>query len=515
VTNWATLVMISAYLIGLIITGISEARVLGALSIAGIGILILGTLCGWIVPQYWRVGPTRQQWIVAGVIGLVAASYCVAMSPRPMANDVSRFASRQEWRVTGKVLQMPQSGKDGKARFMLEAQSIRGASKRSSIEAPRSVSGNLYVVAALKPSKRLYLGEIVELRGKVQAVDREQDGKLSGFGSYLSRQGCFAQFQTYWIEFLPNQEPPKWALWRLRQRIVLAQGKWLGEPAGNLVSAMTLGRKAVDLPVEIKESFVDAGLAHTLAASGFHVSLLLALVLWLLQAQQPKAQAITGIIVLVGYVGLTGLQASVLRASLMGTGMLLGLATKRKVNPLGGLVAAATLLLIWNPQFIWDAGFQLSVMATLGLILTARGLMKRLDFLPVSVAGVLSVPIAAYFWTVPLQLFYFGVLPTYSILLNAITTPLVVLISMGGFVSAIAAIIWPGLGGAIAALLYDPIHILIWLVDKFNQLPGRSFELEVVKGWHVVCIYGIYVAICVWLWRRAKQAKVRDAALVL
>lgn len=514
-TNWATLVIVSAYLVGLLATGITEARVLGGLSVAGIGVLITGVICGEVVPRNWRLGPTRKQWLVAGVVGLVAASYCVAATPQAAANDVSKFASRQAWRVTGKVLQMPQSGRNNKARFTLEAQSIRGEGSRSSIEAPRPVSGKLYVTAALGPSKRLYPGEIVELKGKIQAVEKEQDGKLSGFGSYLSRQGCFAKFQTYWIEFLPGQEPPKWALWKLRQRIVLAQNKWLGEPAGNLVSAMTLGRKAVDLPVEVRDSFVDAGLAHTLAASGFHVSLLLALVLWVMKTRQPKTQAITGICVLVGYVGLTGLQASVLRASLMGAGTLLGLAMKRKVNPLGGLLAAATLLLIWNPQFIWDAGFQLSVMATLGLILMARGLMKRLDFLPTGVAGVLAVPMAAYFWTVPLQLLYFGVLPTYSVLLNVIATPFVVFISMGGFVSAIAAIVWPWLGSAIATNLYYPIHLLIWLVDKFNQLPGNSFQLEGVRGWHVVCIYGMYAAVCIWLWRRKVRSDIEDAELVM
>ncbi|MEO1620517.1 MAG: ComEC/Rec2 family competence protein, partial [Cyanobacteria bacterium J06632_3] len=373
---------------------------------------------------------------------------------------------------------------------------------RSSLEAPRRVSGQLYVNAPLSPSKRLYPGEIVELRGRVDEIRTKQDGEKSGFGEYLFRQGCFAQFRASWIEFLPDQTPPRWALWKLRARIVSAQARWLGEPAGNLLSAMTLGRKAVDLPYDVRDSFIDAGLAHTLAASGFHVSLLLALVLGSLKSREPKTRAIAGAIALILYVGLTGLQPSVIRASLMGAGLLLGLATERKVNPLGGLLMAATIMLIFNPQWVWDVGFQLSVVATLGLILTVPRLMKMLGWMPTAIATVLSVPIAACLWTLPLQLFYFERFPLYSILLNGVATPLVIAISMGGFVSAIAAIILPVAGSFIAANVYYLIHILIWIVDRFNQLPFNSIELSGIQGWHVVLSYAVYAAICLWIWRR-------------
>ena len=121
---------------------------------------------------------------------------------------------------------------------------------------------------------------------------------------------------------------------------------------------------------------------------------------------------------------------------------------------------------------------------------------------------------AAYAWTIPLQLHYFEVLPSYSILLNMMATPLVVLISMGGFVSAIAAIIWPVGGSAIAANLYYPIHLLIWLVARFNQLPGNSVAFKGFTAAHVVASYGVYAAICIWLWRRQKVDSAIDSAQI-
>lgn len=499
--------IVMAYLLGLLLTGITEAHFFGWASVLGVGLLAAGAISGAVVPRFWRLGPTRRQWWIAGLVGLLAASYCIARTPTPANNDVSLFASHQEWRVTGEVTQMPQTSRRGKGTFFLKAQSIRGAGNRSSIEAPREISGKLYVTAPLGPSKELYPGELVELKGEIYGTNESSQAGESGFGDHLSRQGCFSGFRARWVEFLPNQTPPRWALWKLRARIVIAQDRWLGEPAGSLLSAMTLGRKAVDLPYEVRDSFVAAGLAHTLAASGFHVSLMLALVLRSLKYQPPKMQAIAGWTALAVYIGLTGLQPSVIRASLMGAGTLLGMATGRQIKPLGGLSMAATLILIWNPQWIWDVGFQLSVVATLGLILTVRRLMRLLEWMPTTIATLIAVPVAAYLWTIPLQLLYFQVLPTYSVLLNAIATPLVVMISIGGFISAIAAIILPVVGSAIAANLYYPIHLLIWLVDRFNQFPRSSVEITGVEGWHVVLCYGIYAAICLGLWRIEKETE--------
>lgn len=503
-TPWGVLIVSWAYLLGLLVTGITDHKLIGVISAAGFGIFLVSGVAGIVVSRVWRVGPTAKQWWIAGLVGLVGASYCIWRSPQPAPNDVSQFVSQHEQRVLGQVMQMPQTTRQQKGKFFLRAKSIRGSGNRSSLEAPQSVSGKLYVTAALSPSKKLYPGQLVELKGKIYAINDARETDKSSFGDYLAKQGCFSGFRTHWVEFLPGQEPPRWAIWRLRQRIVAAQGRWLGTPAGNLLSAMTLGRRAVDLPYDVKDAFITAGLAHTLAASGFHVSLILALVLGALRSSRPRVQAIAGLLALAIYVGLTGAQPSVVRAAVMGVGALLGLALKQQVKPLGCLLVAANIILLCNPQWIWDVGFQLSAMATLGLILTVPWLMEKLDWLPTNVATLLTVPMAAYLWTIPLQLHYFEILPSYSIFLNGIATPLVIIISVGGFISAIAAIFMPVAGSAIAANLYYPIHLLIWLVQQFNQLPGNSVELTGFRAWHVVASYGVYATISIWLWQRQK-----------
>ena len=505
-TPWGVLVISWAYLIGLLVTGLTDFTVMSGVSVAGFFVLAACGIAGIFVPRYWRMGPTRRQWWIAGVVGLMAASYCLLKEMKPATNDVSRFASAKVQHVVGQVVAMPQKTRYDKGQFYFEARSIR---EEDSVTAPERVSGKLYVKAPLWPSERMFPGQRVELRGKVQEIKTKKETEKSSFGDYLAKQGCFAKFQANWVEFLPGQEPPKFALWKLRQRIVTAQGRWLPESMGKLLSAMTLGRRAVNLPYDVRDSFIGAGLAHTLAASGFHVSLLLGLVLSQLKGRSPKTQAIFGGLTLLIYIGLTGLQPSVVRASVMGFGALMGLALDRKVKPVGCLLVAVNLILLVNPQWTWDVGFQLSAMATLGLIVTVPWLMQWMTWMPTTIASVLAVPLAAFVWTIPLQLFYFEKLLPYSIPLNGIATPLVILISIGGFISAGAAIVFPLAGSIVAALFRYPIQALMWLVEQVNQLPGNSIAVEGIGVRSVVVMYGIFAAVSIWIWRSQKEDQSR------
>ncbi|MFP3786658.1 ComEC/Rec2 family competence protein, partial [Burkholderia sp. SIMBA_024] len=80
--------------------------------------------------------------------------------------------------------------------------------------------------------------------------------------------------------------------------------------------------------------------------------------------------------------------------------------------------------------------------------------------------------IAIFPWIFPLQLFHFGTVATYSILLNVLVTPLAIFLILGGMISGFTGLLIPDLGSAIAQLLFYPTQLLITIVSGFNQLPG-------------------------------------------
>jgi competence protein ComEC len=252
-----------------------------------------------------------------------------------------------------------------------------------------------------------------------------------------------------------------------------------------------LGNRSVDIPFDIKDSFQRAGLSHALAASGFQVSLILGILLAATRRFSKTVQLGCGTAGLLVFGGLAGLQPAVSRAILMGFAVLAGIWFERKVRPVGSLLVAATTLLFIVPAWIWDIGFQLSFLATLGLLVTSSAIEKRLDWLPNVISPAISVPIAAFIWTLPLQLYYFGIVSPYSILINVITTVLISILSIGGMISALLALISPIAGSFSAWALDYPLRFLLAIVDFFCQLPGNSFAVGIISVAAMLSLYGL------------------------
>jgi competence protein ComEC len=268
-------------------------------------------------------------------------------------------------------------------------------------------------------------------------------------------------------------------------------------PKGALLSALVLGSRATDISYDWRDKFREVGLAWTLAASGFHVSLLLGAVLALSQTKSPQQKFIRGSLALLIFLILAGGSPSILRAAIMGMGGLVGLVTERRSRPLVGLGFAAVTLLIIQPLWIWDLGFQLSFLATLGLIVTALPLTKKMTWLPPLVATSLAVPIAAFAWILPLQLFVFGRFSIYNIFTNVLVTPFVSICVVGGLIAGLLGIVFVPLGAIASWVLLTPISAIMAIVDWANNLPNAVTNLGTISLWQMLLAYMLMVL--VWL----------------
>jgi competence protein ComEC len=398
--------------------------------------------------------------------------------------------------ITGRVVDEPSLNRDLKGRFRIAVQRLQVLNQAGQLTFQMPVAGKAYVTAPLLQVTGLHKGQLMHAKGSLYLPQTAKNPNGFDFQHFLAERGTFTGFVADELRF---HDGDPWGLWRVRQRVVRAQIRALGSPLGQLVSAMALGRKAVDLPADIQELFSRVGLAHTIAASGFHVSLLLGTVLAVVRSRTRHTQVALGGIVLVGYIILTGLQASVVRAALMGGAALVGIATDRKVIPSRALLIAVTLMLLVNPHWIWNIGFQLSVMATWGLLVTVPAITQRLDWLPVTLASFIAVPIAATLWTLPLMLYHFNTFSGLSVGLNIVATPLVTVISLGGIASSVLALGWPSLGTWIAHGLYWPAQMLLWLARTSSQLPGSSIAIGQISLWQLSSLYvilGLMTGLC-------------------
>jgi competence protein ComEC len=483
----------AAYLLGLLLS-----RTLGSFVLAGIAFpwaaiaLPLGALAwGAITPKSWRLGWRLPQWALLGAIASLAVLYMGLRSPQPSSSDIINYVGRVQaiapsHLISGKVVNEPSLNRDLKGRFAIAVHQLAVEDAKGVLTFQIPVRGQVYVTAPLLQVTGLHQGMDIVARGRLYLPQPALNPNGFDFSGYLRQQGRFTGFVAEKLRF-SEQRP--WGLWQIRQRIVRAQVNGLGSPLGQLVSAMALGRRAVDVPANIAELFSRVGLAHTLAASGFQVSLLLGCGLALLRSRSPRVQLISGLLILLTFLFLAGFEASVVRAVLMGVATLIGLIMERKTKPVGALLVAVTLMLLCNPYWLWDVGFQLSVTATLGLIVLATPMTQALDWLPVGVASAITVPTAATLWTLPLMLYHFNVLSGISIALNVLVTPLITVISLGGIGSSVVALISPWLGSWVARLLYFPTQLLLWLAEASSHLPGSAITIGQMALWQLIGLY--------------------------
>ena len=315
--------------------------------------------------------------------------------------------------------------------------------------------------------KQLEPGWRLRLSGTVRRPRPPLHPLLGDRAAQLARQGIFSTLAVQRYELLERQTQP---LWQWRQQLAARLQASAGPRHGALLAALVMGRAMAPLPDAITGSFRAAGLSHALAASGFHLSVLLGVVLAITRRAPQLMRVLCGVGALGLFVLLAGPLPSVLRAVLMGAMALLIRESGERARPLGLLLVSLLALLLWQPAWLLDLGFQFSAAATAGLVLTAPRLQQRLP-------AALAVPIAACLWTLPLQLLHFGVLPLYAVPANLLAAPLLTLLTTGAMAAALTAHLLPPLLPLLTALLQWPAELLLLLVQGAAALPLAQLML--------------------------------------
>ncbi len=488
----AVLGLTVAFLIGSLASGVSDWE--GAVCLGLLGVVLP-------VAVLFIQGKKFKLWVWLLFVFVAVGSYFYTgfRSPQPSPTDISRQAPVLGATIQGKVLESPRLTRSGKARFTFAAQTLTKGKDGQ----PQSVSGKLYTTTSINMATGIRPGQVVKIKGNLYKPSAPKNPSQFDFRRYLQRQGMFSGLAGRSLEVV---EPPRSGLWQIRNRMTQAHVLGAGMPEGALLSSLVLGSRAVDLPIGVKDAFVQVGLAHALAASGFHVSMVLSFVLILFQGATPRKKFIIGTSALLGYLSLTGLSPSVLRAVIMGIGLLVGELLERKNRPVTGLALAAVILLLFKPQWIWDLGFQFSFLATLGLQVSVNAICNStLQGLPPLLATAIAVPQAAFIWTLPLQLYAIGGFSAYSLIANIITSPLFVLLILGGIVSGIAGVIYIPAGAVLAWFIKPVTSLVLAIVTAIGNLPGNFRSTGTIELWQLTLAYGLILLVWLYPWWQRQQ----------
>lgn len=283
--------------------------------------------------------------------------------------------------------------------------------------------------------------------------------------------------------------------WRER---VLAIYRNLGfeEDAFAVLSALTVGYKE-ELSEEIKESYSVSGASHVLALSGLHIGFLYGFLFFCLRGLPDNwrgvrlLRALIIITLLWGFAFFTGLSPSVVRSVVMCSLFALSGAFRRESFSMNTLSVAAFFMLLCQPTWLFDVGFQLSFCAVASILLLQPKLHR---LIAVSnrfgnyVWGLMSVSIAAQIGTAPLVLFYFSRFSTHFLLTNLVVIPLVS-VCMYAAVVLLLSTPFPWVQSVVAFCLKELIGWLNGFVRWVEHLPWASLDDVWVYPLEVVAFY--------------------------
>lgn len=473
--------------------------------------------------------------------------------------------------VRGRVYSIPSVAKEKKtAKFFLGAYKVKMFDEDF---APNDTK----ILVSIQNNDEKYndikIGDVVEIKGNLRSPKSASNPSEFDYKKYLKNKDTFVILYSNNKEFkilnhpdIKNAKNKSKELWWsilqgldiTRDKIISKHGKYIKSPNLEVLGGIVFGDDAVNPPDAVKQSFINSGLLHLLAASGLNVALIFT-IWWVLSGFlnfSYNVRLTAGIGIILIYTFMTGFPPSILRASIMLIIILIGKLMFKAADNFVLIFFTGFIMLLFNPKLLNDVGFELSFLVTGGLITCVEPVcskIKHIDkaykkyfynkfspkgggfwadfwgtkfilafifiFSPISILGMVLVPFVAQLWAAPLQMYYFNTFTPYSVFANIAVLPFIGVISFIGFVSSIIGLI-PVLGDfiiKISSYILNPLITgLLYVSEFFSKLPSSVIKMPSGQVFQIVLYYFIILAFiqCIIFNFKKRKANIVFAALL-
>ena len=254
-------------------------------------------------------------------------------------------------------------------------------------------------------------------------------------------------------------------LYKRRKYVFESIESKLGERKAALITSVSFGYKG-ELNEDHKELMKNLGISHVISISGLHLVLVYNVLRKLLGVKLSLILALV-------YVLFSGASAPAVRAYIMIVILNLGKIVKRNYNPLASLSLAGIILLLMKPYYIYNLGYVLSFLATLGIILFNKDLNKKLYKLPNSIRNTIAISLSAQILTLPIIILYFNEVSLNFIVGNIVVIPFInVLVVLGNILIFIVEI-----SSVFNYIMYVCHYIIKYIDIIMYKIDNMSFDL--------------------------------------
>lgn len=491
-----------SFLFGLLAANISGWSLIVWLLLAGCGIVLwiilprlsvqtnLVSRLHWLAQQapHLRLPPI----LLLVALSLGAARFAADVSAQKAAafspNHIAFYNNQGVAHIQG-VVNAPPDRRDRSTLLRIAVEQVTPLDEDGSEQASHPVGGNLLVMIPGRADWQ-YGDRLVLTGAPVTPPDNSTEDEPFSYRAYLARQNILSHLTYPRIRRLDSGagNPILTAIYRLRDWAYAEIYHLFPAPEAPLLAGILLGIES-DLPESLEIAFQNTGTAHIIAISGFNIAILSGLFSNLFSKVLPRWWAAgLAFLMISAYTLLVGAQAPVVRAAIMGSLGLLAAQLGRRSAGWAGLNTlsfTAALMCLENPYLPWNASFQLSFAATLGLMLYATPLQSgfiRLaeHWISSDLARKISGPVGEYLLftlaaqvtTLPVILYHFNRFSISALAANPLVLPAQPLVMILSGAAVLTGLLFDPLARLLAMLAWPFSAYSIHVIEAMAKLPN-------------------------------------------
>ncbi len=364
----------------------------------------------------------------------------------------------------------------------------------------------------------LQYGDYVDLTGKTHRPFEYSDNEHSSYVDYLKRRGIHLILSMKKEgKVLRHSDVRltdiKTIIYPWRRKFIDVFNTYLTPNEAGIMRAVILGDRT-QLPRHVKELFSRTGTSHVLAMSGLHVGAVAGIFMLVIRSLSLgyRLKNILLIVMLILFVFLTGMRPSIIRALIMTSLMLGGYIFEKESNHYNNVFLAAFIILLINPLYLFDIGFQLSFACIFSILflmsiinreasmgeLGGLGKLRHYFFDSLSVSTVIWIGVTG------LTVLYFNIVTPVSIIVNLWAIPLIGIVVVLGLGMLLASIIFPVMIGCFAACLKVVLNFFVATLFLAEKVPLGYFYVKYVNIWYIIIYYIVIFVLGFFFVRRNK-----------
>lgn len=349
-------------------------------------------------------------------------------------------------------------------------------------------------------------GDRVEISGKLSRpglIESEDGLRVFDYGKYLAKDDIYHTMSFTDVETLSggHGHPVKSALLKIKKSFTDNIKEILAEPHAGLLSGLIVSGKDA-MPKNLLDEFRRAGIIHIVVLSGYNITIIAEFIrrffqgIFLVAKTRFALPFVTSasILAILGFVLMTGAEATVVRASIMVLIVILAKAFGKSYSASRALLLAGALMLVHNPKIlVFDPSFQLSFLATLGLIHGAPLIEKYLKLIPEKLGFrmIVSTTLATQLFVLPLLVYSMGDFSLVSILANLLVLVVVPLTMLVGFLAATVVYVSSFLALPLAYVAHLLLAWILWVSSTLGNLSLASIPVPPIPFWVLIIIYAL------------------------